>query len=66
MSKITGRSVSIGFGKETTRGTAVPASVWFPKTDISFDEKIETLVKEQSIGSIMDATGHEVVKTWSE
>lgn len=66
MPKITGRNVSIGFGKETTRGTAVAPSVWFPKTNMTFEEKIETLVNEQAIGTIMDSIGHEVTKKWSQ
>jgi len=66
MAKIVGKNVSVGFGKETVRGTAVSATSWFPKTNLSFDEKMETLVNETSVGSIVDAVGHSVVKRFSQ
>ena len=66
MAKFVGRGVNVGFGKETTRGTSVAPSSWFAKTSISFDDKMETVVDEGNYGTIVDSTGHEVVKRFSE
>ena len=66
MPKYIGRGESVGFGKETIRGTAVAPSVWFAKTNYTFDDKFEAVLDEASYGSAFDSTGHEVVKRWSE
>lgn len=49
MPKISGRKIAVGFGKETTRGTAVAPSLWYPRVDMDFDEKIESVENESSI-----------------
>lgn len=66
MAKFIGRLVDVGFGIESVRGTAVAVQNWQPKTDISFDEKIETIQDESSIGVIADSRGTEIVKTSAE
>jgi len=59
------RQINVWFAKETTRGTAVAPTFWFPKTNIDFDEKIETIVDESSLWVKVKATEVEVVKrTW--
>ena len=66
MAKFIGRKINVGFGKETVRGTAATPSVWFPRTNFSFEEKMETVENESSIGVIVDAQEVEIVKRYSE
>lgn len=66
MAKLIGRKYSIGIGKESTRGTAVAATYWLPRMELSFDDKIEYATDETSIGVIADAQGHDITKKLSE
>ena len=66
MAKFIGRKISVGFGKETTRGTTVTPSIWYPRTNFSFEEKMETIENESSIGVIVDSQEMEIVKRFSE
>lgn len=64
--KYIGRQVNVGFGVEDTRGTAAPITQWQPKTDLSFDETVETIQDESSIGVIVNARDSFVTKKWAE
>lgn len=66
MVKYIGRQINVGFGKETTRGTAVSIGAWMPKTDLSFDDKSEKIVDESAIGVIADARNSFLAKLWAE
>jgi len=66
MSKIIGRQINVGIGKEATRGTAVAPDYTLKLTAIDFDDKLEAVTTEQGVGVIEDATGQEIVKTWGE
>lgn len=66
MAKYIGRKISVGFGKESTRGTAVALSLWQPKTDLSFDEKFEVAHDESSVWSIIDSRASYLTKRWAE
>lgn len=66
MTKIIGRKFSIGLAKEATRGTAVAAAFWIPKTDLTIDDKINIVTDDSSIGVIEDAIGQDVTQTYSE
>lgn len=66
MPKFTGRRIAVGFGKEATRGAAVSPSVWFPRVDLDFDEKMEVVENEASIGVLIDAVDTEVVRRYAE
>lgn len=66
MSKTIGRKFSIGLGKESARGTAVAASFWIPKTDISVDDRINYAVNDSSIGVIEDSIGQDITGKFSE
>lgn len=65
MSAFIGRLLNIGLGKESSRGTAVAATAWMPKTDFSVDPKIDVAVVDQSMGIIEDAITQEVVKKYA-
>lgn len=66
MAKHIGRLYNIGIGKESTRGTAVAATYWLPKMELSLDDKVEVVVDESSIGIIEDAQSQDIVNKISE
>jgi len=66
MGKYIGRQISVWFGRETTRGTAVAISKWVPKTDFSFEEKAEIIQDESSIGVLTDSRDWFVSKQRAE
>lgn len=66
MTKIIGRRFSVGLGKETTRGTAVSAAFWIPKTSVSVDDRINYATHDASIGVIEDAIGQDTTGKYSE
>lgn len=66
MAKYIGRQISVWLWKETTRWTAVAVGAWLTKTDFSFQEKMETIQDESSIGVITDSRDSFVAKRWAE
>lgn len=67
MAKFIGRLADIGIAKETTRGTAESAATfWLPKMTLSYDDKIEQVVDESSVGVIEDATDAKIVGKYAE
>jgi hypothetical protein len=66
MTRISGDLVSIGIGKESTRGTAVAATYWIRRGDLVFDDKVQKVTDEGAFG-VLDKTldGH-IVKQWGE
>lgn len=67
MTKGIGRLLQVGIAKETTRGTAPStADFYIPFSDVSFDEKWENALDEQSIGVIEDSKGQSRTKSWAE
>lgn len=62
MSKFIGRTADIGIAKEAVRGTAeTAATYWLPKLSMSYDDTIEQVVDESSIGVIEDSVNAVVV-----
>jgi hypothetical protein len=62
MSKFIGRLADIGIAKEASRGTAESsASFWIPKLSLTYDDGIEQVVDESSIGVIEDSPNASVV-----
>ena len=61
-----GRKVSVGFGKETSRGTAVSATHWLPKMDLSIDDKINHATDNSSVGVIENAQGSDITSKYAE
>ena len=66
MSKLIGRSFSVGIGKESSRGTAVAAVYWMPKMSFSHDDKVERVDNDSSIGTIHELEDSSVVGRASE
>ena len=62
MAKFIGRTVDVGITKEAVRGTAETAATYYlPKTDLTYDDEIEQIIDESSIGVIEDSTNASVV-----
>ncbi len=62
MSKFIGRTADIGIAKEAVRGTAeTAASYWLPKLSMSYDDTIEEVVDESSVGVIEDSVNSVIV-----
>lgn len=65
--KFIGRLADIGMAVETTRGTAEgSADVWLPKLSFSFDDRIEQVVDESSVGVIEDSPNAVIVGKYGE
>lgn len=60
------RQISVGFGKESTRGTAVAPTIWYPKTTLDFDEKIETIIDESAMWIKVKGQDLDVIKRTGE
>lgn len=62
MSKFIGRTADIGIAKEAVRGTAeTSATYWLPKVTMSYDDTIEEVMDESSIGVIEDSVNSVIV-----
>lgn len=62
MSKFIGRTADIGIAKEAVRGTAeTSATYWLPKLSMSYDDTIEEVMDESSIGVIEDSVNSVIV-----
>lgn len=67
MSKGIGRLIQAGIARETTRGTAeASATYWVPWSDMSVDEKFNTINDEQSYGVIEESVNAQITKQWME
>ena len=66
MSKYIWRKINVGFGKESTRWTAVVPNIWAPKASLDFEEKSEKVIDESSIGVIEDSFDGHFVKQYAE
>ena len=66
MSDFSGRKISVGIGKETTRGTAVEPSLWVRHLDLDFLDKKEKIYNESAIGVLDKISGSEIIKEWAE
>ncbi|GIW70361.1 MAG: hypothetical protein KatS3mg101_1108 [Patescibacteria group bacterium] len=66
MAKGIGRLISLGIGRETTRGTAVTPNFWIPFSDLDIQEKDEKALDEATVGVIEDSVGQTIVKQWAE
>jgi len=56
MAEFIGRRTSLGVARETTRGTGVAPTYWMPRTELSFDDRIERVVSGEAMGHIDDSS----------
>jgi len=66
MSKFIARLNHIGLGVESTRGTAVAPTFWFPKMSMKHDDKVQRIDDESSVGVVEDSLEGEVTQKFSE
>ena len=66
MSKFIGRKYNLGIGKESVRGTGVASTYWMPRTELTFDEKVEMTKDESVMGVIENQTDADVIKKYAE
>ena len=66
MTRIIGRTASIGFAKETTRGTSVAPLYWIPVRSVSFDDKLDIKENESGFGNIAGQQDAQIIKQWAE
>jgi len=64
--KYIGRKISIGFWKESPRGTPAAPTHWMPHTSLDFDEKFENVVQDGAVWSIVDSNETFNTKRWAE
>lgn len=62
----TGKKVWVGVGLETNRGERANIAYWFPRTDNTFTDKIETENNEWNVWSIVDTIDTETTKQYAE
>lgn len=66
MTKYIGRLVNVGLAREVTRGTAVAAQYWMPKTSVAFFDRTKKEVSNLNYGTIGDAAQAYKKSEWSE
>jgi len=66
MAVISGRKISYGIGKETTRGTSVAPAYGIAHLDGDFKPRAEKVINDSAIGVLADANDSALVKEWAE
>ena len=61
-----GRRINLGIAKEGVRGAGAVPTYWLPRTNLTFDEKAEKVISEESLGVIDDSHEAFVVSRWGE
>lgn len=66
MANILGRTVNVGIGRESTRGTVVAAQYWENHAQVDIDDKAEAAPINGAFGQLEDANDVHVVRKWME
>jgi len=66
MSKKIGRLINLGIGLEATRGTAVTAAYWLPKSNFTFADKVQKALSSSGYGNIGEGNQELVALKWAE
>lgn len=66
MSKITGRLVSLGIAKETTRGGGAAPAMWMPQTEFSVADKVEKVRDNSGFGNLADSQDIAIAEKYAE
>lgn len=66
MGTFIGRKKAVGFGVETTRGTAVAPTVWFKHLSLDFYRKTKTIQDESAINRMERVNDSALVQAWAE
>jgi hypothetical protein len=66
MTKAIGRQINVGLALETIRGTAVNPQIWIADQSYKFDDKVQKVVDDSSVGVIEDSIGSDLVQQFAE
>jgi len=66
MSKYSGRLVSLGVARESTRGVGVAPSIWIPHTDLTVASKVKDVRVGPSLGKLADSEQRHVLTKFAE
>lgn len=66
MAKYIGRRVSVGYGKESSRGTAVAADYWDKQASLTIDDMAEYVPLESAFGQIENSQDSKIAGKWAE
>lgn len=66
MSDVIGALVSIGYGKETTRGTAVAPTRWIGKYELNFTPKSDKVMNESAYNHLSKNSGIATIRKYGE
>jgi len=66
MTKLIGRQVAVGIGREGTRGTVDSIDYWLPWMDATIETRIERAINESSIARLEDSDGADITSRWGE
>jgi len=61
-----GRRITLGVAREVTRGLGRVPQYWVPRTSLTFDDKVNKHLEEESLGVIDDADASFVTERWGE
>lgn len=59
-----GRRITLGFGKETTRGTVATAAYWAQHLSVDFLQMSEKIYNKSGLGVLDENNAAEIVKDW--
>jgi len=65
MNELLKRTFNIGVGKETVRGTKVAPAIWLKPTSEDYNDQVDVIATERSMGVIEDSDDQVVVKNYS-
>lgn len=66
MTKWIGRRLSVGIGKEGTRGTGVAPAFWLSATEFSFYDKVNKVISNAGFGGIWEGDKAFITQQWAE
>lgn len=66
MGRKIGRLVNLGIAKEAVRGTAVAATLWVDKSELSFYDKVQKALSQGTYGVIGESNQELVALKWAE
>ena len=66
MAKFSGRLVSLGLARESTRGVGEAPDIWLPHTDVSFASKVKDARVAPALGRLADSEQRHVLTKYAE
>ena len=66
MPEVSGRKISVGIGKETTRGTAVSPAFWLQQDELSFQKRVKKEAHQGVIGVLDKQSFMDIVQEYAD